>query len=169
MLTIYCSQEDAVVLNKGSIERGLFLSVATKSYSEEEKRVGDLYTEQIAIGARETTLKMKPIGAYKKLDDDGIVHVGARVTTGDVLIAKISPIYSNMAEDSKAAKGVTYTHVDKSLVYKHNQHGVIESVSITDNQEGNRLVTVKVRIMKIPVIGDKVQCLLMIKTLHHHL
>src|ERR1700744_199283 len=71
------NQEDSVIMNQSSIDRGLFRSISYRSYMDLEKRVGMSVVEQFEKPVRSDTLRMKH-GTYDKLDDDGIITPGAR-------------------------------------------------------------------------------------------
>ncbi|KAJ4175146.1 DNA-dependent RNA polymerase II [Fusarium falciforme] len=66
------NQEDSVIMNQSSIDRGLFRSLFFRSYSDQEKKVGLNYTEVFEKPFQQSTLRMKH-GTYDKLDEDGIV------------------------------------------------------------------------------------------------
>src|SRR3569833_1757182 len=85
------NQEDSVVMNQSSIDRGLFRSLFFRSYTASEKRVGINVVEQFEKPFRSDTLRLKH-GTYDKLDADGIVAPGVRDSGEDIIIGKTSPI-----------------------------------------------------------------------------
>ncbi|KAF6147256.1 hypothetical protein GIB67_013077, partial [Kingdonia uniflora] len=63
------SQEDYVIMNQSSIDRGFFCSLFFRSYRDEEKRMGTLIGEKFRRPNRDNTMGMRH-GSYDKLDDD---------------------------------------------------------------------------------------------------
>ncbi|KAI6086836.1 DNA-dependent RNA polymerase II beta subunit [Hypoxylon rubiginosum] len=146
------NQEDSVIMNQSSIDRGLFRSLFFRSYNDCEKRVGINILEQFEKPFRADTLRLKQ-GTYDKLDDDGIVSPGTRVTGEDIIIGKTSPINPDNEEMGQRTK--VHVKRDASTPLRSTESGIIDSVCLTTNQDGLRYVKVRVRTTKIPQIGDK--------------
>ncbi|CAD6440255.1 e5b3e3ed-1c48-472c-a7ff-86a539f3b15c [Sclerotinia trifoliorum] len=146
------NQEDSVIMNQSSIDRGLFRSLFYRAYTDQEKRIGMNVVEQFEKPYRSDTLKLKQ-GTYDKLDDDGIVAPGVRVTGADIIIGKTAPI----APDSEEMGQRTKAHVkrDASTPLRSTESGLVDQVLLTTNAEGLRFVKVRMRTTKIPQIGDK--------------
>ncbi|CAI0650229.1 DNA-directed RNA polymerase II subunit RPB2 [Colletotrichum fructicola] len=146
------NQEDSVIMNQSSIDRGLFRSLFFRSYTDCEKRVGINLVEQFEKPFRSDTLRLKH-GTYDKLDDDGIVAPGVRVSGEDIIIGKTSPI--NPDNQELGQKTTQHVKRDASTPLRSTENGIVDSVIITTNQDGLRYVKVRVRTTKIPQIGDK--------------
>ncbi|MCJ1269926.1 DNA-dependent RNA polymerase II [Lobaria immixta] len=146
------NQEDSVIMNQSSIDRGLFRSLFYRSYTDQEKRIGMSVVEQFEKPMRSDTLKLKH-GTYDKLDDDGIVAPGVRVSGEDIIIGKTAPI----APDAEELGQRTKLHVkrDVSTPLRSTENGIVDQVLLTTNAEGLRFVKVRMRTTKIPQIGDK--------------
>ena len=146
------NQEDSVIMNQSSIDRGLFRSLFYRAYTDQEKRIGMSVVEQFEKPMRTDTLKLKH-GTYAKLDEDGIVAPGVRVSGEDIIIGKTAPI----ATDSEELGQRTKSHVkrDVSTPLRSTENGIVDQVLLTTNAEGLRFVKVRMRTTKIPQIGDK--------------
>ena len=66
------NQEDSVIMNQNSLDRGLFRSVYYRSYMDLEKKSGIQQLEKFEEPSKDTTLGMKH-GTYDKLEDDGLI------------------------------------------------------------------------------------------------
>ena len=77
------------------------------------------------------------MGTYGKLDEDGYVMPGSRVTGGDapdIIIGKV--MIPNQAESVLAKEQPEQRYVDISLPLRNNEEGVVEKVMVSKNQEG---------------------------------
>jgi len=146
------NMEDGVVLNKGSVERGLGRSTYFKPVSAEELRYSGGLVDQISIPDKETK-GYRSEKDYRFLEEDGMVYPEAKVNEGDVIIGKTSPprFLSSMEEYNLSIA----TRRESSVTIKHGEQGVADFVVITENEEGNKLVQVRLREERIPEIGDK--------------
>nr|VDD04374.1 unnamed protein product [Brassica rapa] len=144
------NQEDSVIMNQSSIDRGFFRSLFFRSYRDEEKKMGTLIKEDFGRPDRGNTLGMRH-GSYEKLDDDGLAPPGTRVSGEDVIIGKTTPISQDEAQEQASR----YTRRDHSLSLRHSESGMVDQVLLTTNADGLKFVKVRVRSVRIPQIGDK--------------
>ncbi|KAL2057049.1 hypothetical protein ABVK25_002788 [Lepraria finkii] len=146
------NQEDSVIMNQSSIDRGLFRSLFYRAYTDQEKRIGMAVVEEFEKPMRSDTLKLKH-GTYDKLDDDGIVAPGVRVSGEDIIIGKTAPI----APDAEELGQRTKLHVkrDASTPLRSTENGIVDQVLLSTNADGLRFAKVRMRTTKIPQIGDK--------------
>uniref|UniRef100_A0A7S1KQ14 DNA-directed RNA polymerase subunit beta n=1 Tax=Percolomonas cosmopolitus TaxID=63605 RepID=A0A7S1KQ14_9EUKA len=140
------NQEDSVIMNQGAVDRGFFRSVFFRTYKDSEDH---LKQEHFERPNQSHVAKMKE-GGYDKLDDDGLIPPGTRVSGRDPLIGKTTPL---PAQDN--ANTQTHTHVDVSISMRSNEDGIVDRVMLTTNSQGFRYCKVRVRIVRIPQIGDK--------------
>lgn len=146
------NQEDSVIMNQSSIDRGLFRSLFYRSYQDSTKKVGMNVVEEFEKPNRQDVIRMKH-GTYDKLDDDGIIQPGVRVSGDDILIGKVAPIAPDSDELGQRTK--MHTKRDVSTPLRTTESGIIDQVVLTTNLEGLKFVKVRTRTTKIPQIGDK--------------
>ncbi len=146
------NMEDAIVINKGSIERGLGRSTYFKPLITEELRYSGGLIDEICIPDKEVK-GYRTEHDYRFLEEDGIVYPEATLSEGDVAIGKTSPprFLSSMDEYSLT----TNQRRESSSALKHGEEGTVDFVFLTENAEGNKLVQVRLRSERIPEIGDK--------------
>ncbi len=144
------NMEDALVLNKGSIDRGVGRSFYFKPYSVVEMNYAGGLKDEIAIPEKDAS-GYKTEESYKFLESDGIVYPEANVSGGEVLIGKMSPPKFL----SEAREISIKTKKESSISMKQEEKGTVESVFITDDDGGNRIIQVKTRDLRIPELGDK--------------
>ncbi|KAF3907769.1 hypothetical protein AA313_de0210242 [Arthrobotrys entomopaga] len=146
------NQEDSVIMNQSSIDRGLFRSLFYRAYMDSEKRIGMTTIEEFEKPTRNNTLRLKH-GTYDKLDEDGLVAPGVRVSGEDIIIGKTAPIPADTEELGQRTKN--HTKRDVSTPLRSTENGIVDQVMLTTNAEGMRFVKVRMRTTKIPQIGDK--------------
>ncbi|MBI3033832.1 DNA-directed RNA polymerase subunit B [Candidatus Woesearchaeota archaeon] len=146
------NMEDAVIINKGSIERGLGRGSYYRPMVAEELRYSGGLVDEISIPNKDVK-GYKSEKDYRYLEDDGIIYPEAKVKEGDVIIGKTSPprFLSSMDQYRLASD----TRRESSVTMKHGEEGIVDMILITENGEGNKLVQVKIRDERIPEVGDK--------------
>lgn len=149
------NQEDSVIMNQTSIDRGLFRSLYYRTYIDKEKRIGGKVLESIERPSADSTLRLKKGSSdrYAKLDDDGLITPATNVNGDDILIGKTAPIEEDSAELGQRTE--THTKRDISTPLKSTESGVVDKVIVTQDEEGQKFVKVRTRKTRIPQIGDK--------------
>ncbi|MEM4325700.1 MAG: DNA-directed RNA polymerase subunit B [Candidatus Pacearchaeota archaeon] len=144
------NMEDALVLNKGSVERGMGRSFYYRPYTTLEMNYAGGWKDEITIPGKDVS-GYRTEASYKNLDADGIVSPETELEEGEVIIGKVSPpkFLSEAKEISIKSKK------DSSVAVKQEERGIVDMVVISEDDEGNKVVKVKLRDMRIPEIGDK--------------
>jgi len=144
------NMEDALILNKGSLDRGLGRSFYFRPYSAIEMNYAGGLKDEIAMPEKDASgYRME--ASYRHLEDDGIISPEAEVAEGEVMIGKMSPPKFL----SEAREISIRTKKESSVAMRQEEKGIVESVFITEDNEGNKIVQVKTRDQRIPELGDK--------------
>ena len=137
-----------MVFNQSAIDRGIFRADTLKKYhSEIDKNPS---TNQDDIFTKPDKNKVADIkqGNYGKLSEKGFAPEETEITNEDFIIGKISPIQPT-GDSNKVYK-------DSSEIFKSNVDGVIDRVHTgIYNADGYEMYNVRVRMERVPVIGDK--------------
>lgn len=146
------NMEDAIILNRASVERGLARSTYFRPVISEELRYSGGLIDEISVPDKDVK-GYKSERDYRMLESDGIIFPEAVVAEGDVVIGKTSPprFLSSLDEYNLT----TSSRRESSMTIKHGERGVVDFVLLTENEEGNKLVQVRLRDQRIPEIGDK--------------
>ncbi len=146
------NMDDAIIINKGSVDRGLGRSTYFRPVVSEELRYSGGLMDEVTMPDKEVR-GYRSEHEYRFLEEDGIIYPEAGVKEGDVVIGKVSPprFLSSMDEYSLASD----SRRESSMALKHGEKGIVDFVTLTENEEGNKLVQVRLREQRIPEIGDK--------------
>ncbi|KAF0991385.1 hypothetical protein HZS_6904, partial [Henneguya salminicola] len=151
------NQEDSIIINSSSVDRGLFRSMFYRTYRDKLSPSSMASEEKFERPERNTCQGMRNV-LYDKLDTDGFVSPGTRVSGDDVIIGK-TVTFSNEVEDifnpSSAPVRKSAVVKDASTFMRATENGIVDQVAVTLNEEGTRSCKVKVRSVRIPQIGDK--------------
>lgn len=130
------NQEDSLVMNQSSVDRGFFRSVFYRSYVDSEKHVGQ-HDEEFECPVREDTLGMRH-GSYEKIEEDGLIAPGTRVSGDDVIIGKTTPTSPN-DDDPRTQR---YSKKDSSISVRSSETGIIDRVMLSTNADGYKFCKV---------------------------
>lgn len=142
------NQEDSVLVNKGSIDRGLFMSTIYHTEKDEDKNI--IRDEIIRCKPNKQKTKGIKFGNYDKLNEHGFIPENELVENRDVIIAKIVPIKENRNDPTKTIK-----YEDQSKTFRTTEETYIDKNYTGRNGDGYNFAKVRVRILRKPVLGDK--------------
>jgi DNA-directed RNA polymerase subunit B len=144
------NMEDALILNQASVDRGLGRSTYFRPYVSNELNYAGGLKDEISIPEKGTS-GYRTEESYRFLEGDGIVYPEAKLGSGEVVIGKTSPpkFLSESREISVRARK------ESSSVVRQEEKAIIDSVFLTQNHEGNKIVQIRTRDQRIPELGDK--------------
>jgi len=142
------NQEDSIIFNETSIQRGVFNADTLKKVSSEilknpSTSQDDLFTKP----DRNVVTGMKQ-GNYDKLNDKGYAPEETIIENNDAIIGKISPIQPT-GNNNKVYK-------DSSSIFKANMSGVVDRVHTgVYNSDGYEMYNLRIRMERTLMVGDK--------------
>lgn len=140
--------EDAILINEGSVKRGIFRTTYYTSYEarEESSKVSGQMVNSIFtnIEKRPNVRGIKEGFDYSQLDEFGLVKENTEMNDKIVIIGQVTT--------SLEQKG---TSIDKSVTTKKGQLGFVDKSFISEGEEGFRIAKVRIREERMPAIGDK--------------
>ena len=146
--------EDAIVLSKSSVDRGLGRTFFYRIYEAESKQYPGGMRDNFEIPNADDNLRgYKGEKSYRLLEDDGIVATESSVSGGDILIGKTSPPRFMEEYRDQEARG-PYRR-DTSIGVRPSESGVVDTSVLTQSTEGGKMFKVRIRDMRLPEIGDK--------------
>lgn len=142
------NQEDSVLINKGSIDRGLFMATIYHTEKDEDNNVVRDEIKRCKPNPAKT--KGIKFGNYDKLNAQGFIPENTLVENRDVIIAKVVPIKENRNDPTKTVK-----FEDQSKTYRTTEESYIDKNYTGRNGDGYDFAKVRVRTLRKPVLGDK--------------
>ncbi|PIN89272.1 DNA-directed RNA polymerase subunit B [Candidatus Pacearchaeota archaeon CG10_big_fil_rev_8_21_14_0_10_34_76] len=142
--------EDAIILNKASVDRGMGRSTYFRPYRSSELHYTGSLRDEIVIPDKDVS-GYRTEESYRFLEDDGIAYPEAALHSGEVAIGKVTPpkFLSEAKDLSIQAKK------EASTVIRQEEKGTVDAVFITADREGNKIAQVRTRDLRIPEPGDK--------------
>ncbi len=146
------NMEDAIIVNKSSVDRGLFRSTFYRIYEAESRQY---------LGGLRDKFEIPEAGIrgyrgdryYRLLEEDGIISPEADAVGNTVLVGRTSP--PRFLEEYREFEVKGPTKRDSSVTMRPSEEGTVDQVFVTESIEGSKLVKVKIRDLRIPELGDK--------------
>ncbi|MDP3043264.1 MAG: DNA-directed RNA polymerase subunit beta [bacterium] len=130
--------EDAIIISERLVKEDVYSSIHIENYTidvRDTKLGPELMTNDIPNIAEEK---------LKDLDERGIVRVGAEVSSGDILVGKITPKgETELSAEEKLLRAIFGEKAkdvrDSSLYLEHGEHGKVIDVKVFAREEGDKL------------------------------
>lgn len=150
------NQDDSIIFNRSSVNRGLFRSVKFRTYAirEETNEYNNLRSKicnPITIITKESKIVVQGLksGDYSKLDPNtGIVREGVKVNENDIIVGKV-----RMTNEKDEMGNTIY--IDESEYVRRAETGFIDKVFYSYDNNDYLFVKVRLRKEKTPELGDK--------------
>ncbi|KAJ7682894.1 hypothetical protein B0H17DRAFT_1075295 [Mycena rosella] len=145
--------EDALILNKASLDRGYGrCQVLRKNATLIRKYPNGTY-DRLADAPPDENNPGQVAKKYDIIQLDGLAGVGERVDPGDVYINKQSP--TNAADNSFNGQAAAVPYKNTPMTYKSPVAGNIDKILISDTENEQTLIKVLIRQTRRPELGDK--------------
>ncbi|KAJ3211685.1 DNA-directed RNA polymerase III core subunit ret1 [Entophlyctis luteolus] len=144
--------EDALVLNKASLDRGFGRCQVMRKYASMIKMYPNRTFDRMMQPPDPVTFR------YEALDIDGLASVGEKVYKDQILINKQSPMETRSSSNDAGSAHADVSSVaykQTPMAHKYPGTSVVDSVLLTTNEEDQLLVKVRVRQTRRPELGDK--------------
>jgi len=150
------NMQDAVIMNRASVERALGRSTFIRTYNAERRRYPGGQVEEIEIPGTglEEVKGLKPVEAYAHLEDDGLPTPEVELESGEVLVGKTSP--PRFLEETGAGAFLqAQERRESSMLVRNGEKGWVDNVYVTESLDSGRLCRITLRSHKVPEVGDK--------------
>ena len=153
--------EDAVIISERLVKEDVYSSIHIENYTidvRDTKLGPEVITNDIPNISEEK---------LKNLDEEGIIRIGAEVSSGDILVGKITPKgETTLSAEEKLLRAIFGEKAkdvrDSSLYLEHGEHGKVVDIKIFSREEGDKLAAGVLKSIQVSVanlrkiqVGDK--------------
>lgn len=147
------NQEDAIIVNRNSIERGMFNLTYFKSFLETEtndpmKGQSVMFCNPHTLADKNVDVKLKHANILT-VDDHGMPRPNARIDEGDLVMGKLSMTTSVDGNKRTTVLRDTSKRADKTI------EGIIDRTVVFKDERNELNAKVRMRTFRMPMIGDK--------------
>jgi DNA-directed RNA polymerase II subunit RPB2 len=152
------NQEDSIIFNKNSIERGLFnitYMYSHISFESNENEEASIFANPVDLISRGEQVEVKKYANYEKIDSNGLPIINTYIEENDVIVGKCSIAKKKNDID-------LFDEYENTQLYKSNPDiadktmtGFVDKVFKYKNKDNQNAVKVNIRKFKVPELGDK--------------
>jgi DNA-directed RNA polymerase II subunit RPB2 len=147
------NQDDSIIFNRSSLERGLFRTIKYRTYSIREElneytNLRSRICNPMHINEPGVVVQNIKPGNYSKLDLSGIIREGEKADENDIVCGKVI-MTNNYDENGKRI------YLDVSEYIRRAETGTVDKTFFSFDNNGYKFVKVRLRKEKIPELGDK--------------
>ena len=142
--------EDAIIISETMVSQDFFSSIHIEDYT--------IDVRDTKLGPEVVTRDIPNIGEekLKDLDERGVVRIGAEVSSGDILVGKITPKgETELSAEEKLLRAIFGEKAkdvrDSSLYLEHGEHGKVVDVKIFSREDGDKLSTGVIQSIQVSV------------------
>ncbi|MFC1598542.1 DNA-directed RNA polymerase subunit beta [Patescibacteria group bacterium] len=153
--------EDAIIISERVVHKDFYTSIHIEDYQVEVR--------ETKLGAEVVTSDIPNIGEekLKNLDENGVIRVGAEVSSGDILVGKITPKgETELSAEEKLLRAIfgekSRDVRDSSLYLEHGDHGKVIDIKTFSQEKGDKLSPGVIEMIQVSVadlrkvqVGDK--------------
>ena len=138
------NQEDAIIVNKSALDRGLYRTLNYRTYIDSEEKLQGSDLEERFMNPRNITTVGMKTDDFSQLDENGIIKNDNQfVTGGDILVSKF--IRTNEMD-----KDGNVLYKDCSLYVRRGEYGYVDKVYVNVDSEGYKYCKIRLRNIKVP-------------------
>ncbi|MBU1951334.1 DNA-directed RNA polymerase subunit beta [Patescibacteria group bacterium] len=153
--------EDAILISERLVRDDRYTSIHIEDYTidvRDTKLGSEVITRDIPNVSEEK---------LKDLDEEGVVRVGANLSSGDILVGKITPKgETELSAEEKLLRAIFGEKAkdvkDSSLYLEHGEHGKVVGIKVFSREKGDRLPSGVIKTIQVSVaqlrkiqVGDK--------------
>jgi len=154
------NQEDSIIINRESLQRGLFRTTYYKTIvdTEELTTMGEkiIFCNPLELQKENKDVKNIKYSDYSHLNAYGFVRENTIVDENTILIGKCI-VKENIQKKTSFIEetNIKYTYNDMSVATPHTIKGTVDKVYVDFDNKNNKICKVRLRKTKVPMIGDK--------------
>ena len=153
--------EDAILISERLVQDDRYTSIHIEDYSidiRDTKLGPEIVTRDIPNISEEK---------LKDLDEEGVIRIGAKVSSGDILVGKITPKgETELSAEEKLLRAIFGEKAkdvrDSSLYLEHGEHGKVIDIKIFSREAGDKLPAGVIKTIQVTIaqlrkvqVGDK--------------
>ena len=130
--------EDAIIISESLVRNDVYSSIHIEDYT--------IDVRDTKLGPEVVTNDIPNIGEekLKDLDENGVIRIGAEVSSGDILVGKITPKgETELSAEEKLLRAIFGEKAkdvrDSSLYLEHGEHGKVVDIKIFSREAGDKL------------------------------